>query len=211
MFLIVLLVIVVMLLSTAANWRLFQKMGYEGWKSLIPLYNQFLLFKSVFGKGTLMVVMLLMPVIAVVLAMLVLMLSAIVRIQAVGALLAILIVIAALVFMAYIAIKLMLGLARCFHRSTAFGWGLLLMPQVFTILLAFSSWAYKDGSAAVEGDDVISVVIERVYAWVCVPRRGGKDRKEPITLLKELGELHKDGLIDDAMFAAKKAELLKRI
>ena len=28
-----------------------KKMGIQGWKSLIPMYNQFLLFKAVYGNG----------------------------------------------------------------------------------------------------------------------------------------------------------------
>lgn len=212
MFLFVFLLVVIALLALAANWRLFQKMGYEGWKAMIPLYNQFLLFKAVFGNGWLALVVWLMPVIAGSLSMGVLFIAAMIRqLQAISALLSMLIMIGAAVIVVFLCLKLMFGLARSFHRPAAFGWGLLLMPTLFTFLLAFSSSTYKDGSAAVAGDDVISMTIDRADAWLRQPRRSTKGQKDPISLLKELGELHKDGMIDDVMYETKKAELLKRI
>ncbi|MCQ2453475.1 MAG: hypothetical protein MJ136_02725 [Clostridia bacterium] len=50
MFGIVLISIVAALLTGAAKWRIFQKMGFEGWKSLIPFYNDYLMFKGVYHK-----------------------------------------------------------------------------------------------------------------------------------------------------------------
>lgn len=32
-------------------WKIFVKSGYKGWKSLIPIYNIYLMFKIAFGKG----------------------------------------------------------------------------------------------------------------------------------------------------------------
>lgn len=40
------------------NWKLFKKMGYEGWKSLIPIYNMYLLFEKTLGNGAKMFLML---------------------------------------------------------------------------------------------------------------------------------------------------------
>ena len=212
MFLFVFLLVAIALLSLAANWRLFQKMGYEGWKSVIPLYNQFLLFKAVFGNGWLALVVWFMPVIAGFLSVGVLFITArVLHLQAISTLLSMLILIAAVIIVVFLCLKLMFGLARNFHRPASFGWGLLLMPTLFTFLLAFSSSTYKDGSAAVAGDDVISMIIDRADAWLRQPRRSTKGQKDPISLLKELGELHKDGIIDDALYETKKAELLKRI
>ena len=35
-----------------SQWKLFTKAGEKGWKSLIPLYNIWTLFKIAYGKGT---------------------------------------------------------------------------------------------------------------------------------------------------------------
>lgn len=38
--------------SIAADWKIFEKAGIEGWKSLIPFYNGYLLFQIAWeGKG----------------------------------------------------------------------------------------------------------------------------------------------------------------
>lgn len=34
-----------------ANWKLYKKMGYKGWKSLIPFYNTWLFYKALTGNG----------------------------------------------------------------------------------------------------------------------------------------------------------------
>ena len=38
-------------LSKIAWWKLFKKMGYKGWESLLPLYNDYLLFEELYGNG----------------------------------------------------------------------------------------------------------------------------------------------------------------
>lgn len=43
------LAITVLLL--VANWQIFTKAGEEGWKSLIPFYNSYILWKIVTGEG----------------------------------------------------------------------------------------------------------------------------------------------------------------
>lgn len=35
----------------AGQWKVFEKAGYEGWKSVIPLYNSYCLCEIVFGNG----------------------------------------------------------------------------------------------------------------------------------------------------------------
>ena len=43
--------IVVSLLILAANWKIYTKAGEAGWKSLIPIYNTYVLYKIVYGSG----------------------------------------------------------------------------------------------------------------------------------------------------------------
>ncbi len=48
---ITLLSYVVIIISYVAYWKIFVKMGMEGWKALIPFYSTYLMFKSLYGNG----------------------------------------------------------------------------------------------------------------------------------------------------------------
>lgn len=37
--------------SFIANWKLFEKMGYDGWKGIIPFYSEYILTKELYGSG----------------------------------------------------------------------------------------------------------------------------------------------------------------
>lgn len=50
----------IQIVTTVANWRLFQKMGYRGWQGVIPFYNYFLVCKAFYGSGW-KVLMILIP------------------------------------------------------------------------------------------------------------------------------------------------------
>lgn len=43
--------LILTLLFWAAVWRIFQKMGREGWEGLIPFYNAFRVFDYIYGNG----------------------------------------------------------------------------------------------------------------------------------------------------------------
>jgi len=43
--------LIVTILTLAANWRIFQKMGRKGWEGIIPVYNSFILFEELYGNG----------------------------------------------------------------------------------------------------------------------------------------------------------------
>ncbi len=43
--------VVIYVLTIVAHWRLFTKAGEKGWKSLIPVYNLYILFKIVWSTG----------------------------------------------------------------------------------------------------------------------------------------------------------------
>lgn len=44
-------IIALMVFSCICMWKIFEKAGIEGWKSLIPLYSTYLLFKLSWGEG----------------------------------------------------------------------------------------------------------------------------------------------------------------
>lgn len=39
------------ILAIVASWKIFQKMGLEGWESIIPFYNSYTFFKTLYGNG----------------------------------------------------------------------------------------------------------------------------------------------------------------
>lgn len=39
------------IVSFIANWKLFEKMGYEGWRGIIPFYSTYVLTKELYGSG----------------------------------------------------------------------------------------------------------------------------------------------------------------
>lgn len=39
------------IVSLIANWKLFEKMGYDGWKGIIPFYSEYILVKELYGSG----------------------------------------------------------------------------------------------------------------------------------------------------------------
>ena len=43
--------IFIYILLIAAEWRIFSKAGEAGWASLIPIYNMYVLFRIIYGKG----------------------------------------------------------------------------------------------------------------------------------------------------------------
>ena len=69
---------------------------------------------------------------------------------------------------------------------------------------------YLNGSKNLTEADAISAVIYKLDAFF---RGCGRknDGKETLTLLRELKELHQDGIVDDEVFQIKKEELLKRL
>ena len=52
MFLFYLLIFVISVSSIIARWRLFTKAGYSGWKSIVPIYNSYVMHQIAFGKNS---------------------------------------------------------------------------------------------------------------------------------------------------------------
>ncbi len=49
--LLLLIFLLLFFIYIVAYWKLFVKAGESGWKSLIPIYNAYIFFKIVYGKG----------------------------------------------------------------------------------------------------------------------------------------------------------------
>lgn len=101
-------------LTIIANWRLFNKAGQAGWKSIIPIYNLVILFKIagvspwwILGYFAAWV-----PVVGWVLS--------------VG-----------------VSIYVMVKLAKAFGKGDGFAVGLILLNTIFIMILAFGSSEYQ--------------------------------------------------------------------
>lgn len=44
--------LIMMVVNLAASWRVFQKMGRQGWEGIVPLYNVYVWFELLYGKGS---------------------------------------------------------------------------------------------------------------------------------------------------------------
>lgn len=158
------------ILNLLANWRLFQKIGRQGWESLVPFYNLYILFETLYGHGTKMF-LLLIPFYGI-----------------------------------YAAVKYYIDLAHAFNRSVLFGVGLMFLNSIFTCILGLGDAEYLDGSHAVVGHDGISRFVENMANN---SERAAQDNA--VDLIKELTQLHADGIITDKEFQEKKNDLLTQI
>lgn len=105
--------IIFMIIQIIAIWRIFDKAGKAGWKSIIPIYNLVILFKiSKLSPWLLLIYLsLLIPVIGLVASIILKVVQA-------------------------------NGLSKAFGKSTGFTIGLLLLPFVFYVILGFGSSRY---------------------------------------------------------------------
>lgn len=52
------LALIILIITYAAQWKYFEKMGHEGWEGIVPFYNYYILFKELYGNGWKMLLML---------------------------------------------------------------------------------------------------------------------------------------------------------
>ena len=43
--------LIVFVIELAAMWKIFQKMGRQGWEGIIPFYSTYILFQELYGNG----------------------------------------------------------------------------------------------------------------------------------------------------------------
>lgn len=120
------------ILQIVANWRIFTKAGQAGWKSIIPVYSDYISYKIAWQTSYFWQTLILGIVAScigaanadgdsVMLAMIVSVLRAIIAI---------------------ISVLYSIKLARAFGRGTGFGIGLALLPPVFLLILGLGDDRY---------------------------------------------------------------------
>ncbi|MGN0194176.1 MAG: DUF5684 domain-containing protein [Pseudoramibacter sp.] len=110
----IVLFIIIAALLIVANWKIFEKAGVPGWGSLIPIYNAYLLYKITWGNGWFFL------------------LNLLAIIPVVGPI---------VVFV--ITIITDYKLAQVFGQGAGFTVGLVLLPNIFTMILGFGDYRYE--------------------------------------------------------------------
>ena len=131
----------VVILQYVAMWKIFAKAGEPGWKSLIPLYNGHVLYKLCWKP----VYYWLTVILAVPVCILVTVWSAAMMMgeASIGFSTLVWTVYSAYVILALVwSVKQYIYLARAFGYGGAFAIGLVLMPVVFLLILAFGGATY---------------------------------------------------------------------
>ena len=140
------IVLVFYALIVVAHWRMFTKAGQKGWKSLVPVYSDYVLFKLVWNAKSfwIYVVLVLISVLAMVFSGSYAFLpnGQMMLVGGGNAILGIvynIASIAVLVYMVLLAIKTSLA----YGKGMVFAVGLLLVPSIFRMILGFGSAEYK--------------------------------------------------------------------
>ncbi len=124
--------IIMYVITVIAYWQIFKKAGEKGWKSLIPLYNSYIMYK-ISWKTSMFWIMILLDVVYAVLAG--------INVSSQSGVLSFLsyaVYIAVLV----IAIIAMHKLSKAFGHGAGFTVGLVFLSPIFILILAFGSSQY---------------------------------------------------------------------
>lgn len=109
----------------------------------------------------------------------------------------------------YFGIKLYVDWAKGFNKSTGFAVGMLFLPFIFQLILAFSDTKYKDGSMENSTQDFVSKTVEKTKEMAS----GSIYLKDnnAIEKIEKLAELKDKGIITEEEYNEKRSELLKKI
>ena len=76
----------------------------------------------------------------------------------------------------YFAIKMMVDLAKAFNQGVGFAIGLLLLPFVFNLILAFGGAQYMDGSYTNTQPDMVENVVNKAKDAISGSHNGGQEQ-----------------------------------
>lgn len=131
-----------LVLRVIAHWKIYTKAGREGWKSLIPIYSEYVLFDMVWDTKN-FIIYICSAIATAVLNGINTSISASASGEAAGGnmFLSLLVLAAAIVCLVW-SIRLQLKTAAAFGKGTGFAVGLILLPSIFELILAFGSAEY---------------------------------------------------------------------
>ncbi len=135
------IVVVWGILTIIAFWKVFAKAGESGWKSLIPYYNAYILFK-ISWKPVMFWAYLALSVVLMLTTASVPVLAGLCSVA---------------LFVLYVIA--MIQLAKSFGKGVGFGVGLILLNTIFIMILAFGSAKYvgPNGGNSVSAEPAATV------------------------------------------------------
>ena len=146
--------IAVSVITVIAFWKLFEKAGEQGWKAIIPCYNNYMVYK-IFWQAKWFWFSLIAVAVAFV-SFIPLIITGLITLIQDGAInetniaggigisiIAIIILVAGLIFNAVIEIILKVRIAKSFGKSGGFAAGLVFLTPIFLMILAFNKDKYK--------------------------------------------------------------------
>ena len=138
------MMLVLWVLLIIAHWRMFTKAGEEGWKAIIPVYSDFVLFKIVWNTKSFWIYFgaaIATVLISVLGGQYVVVDGQIVSAAQGNFFVGLLSFISSLILLLY-TILLQIKTALAYGKSIGFAVGLLLLPNIFTLILGFGSAEY---------------------------------------------------------------------
>ena len=133
----------VWLIHITALWRIFTKAGYPGWKSLIPVYSQYILFR-IAGKVSLFPVVFILEVTQAILRIISVYFTndeSRFILLAIWGIIIILGIVTAIIYVDYSN-----SLSKAFGHGIAFAFGLILLEPLFILILGFGRSQYRIAS-----------------------------------------------------------------
>lgn len=139
--------LIVSILMIVAIWKIFEKAGESGWKSLIPFYNDYILCKIAncknlfFARLIANIVMMITMVPMMILFLGIAMFGSEASLAGIGIgfLMALVIFLLSILVSFVLSIFININLAKAFGLSGGFAVGLILLPVIFYLIMAFSS------------------------------------------------------------------------
>lgn len=131
---IITIVLVLYIIQVIAYWRMFKKMGEPGWKSIIPAYNGYILYKRTWKPMWFWV--------NLVIGFVAGFLSAMIQQPHPTT---IVIILSVILLVASIVLRIMTTnkISKSFGHGVGFTVGLIFLPVIFTLILGFGSSQYK--------------------------------------------------------------------
>ncbi len=119
-------------LLVIAYWKMFTKAGVEGWKSIIPVYNTYTLYKLVWNVQNFWIYLGLTIVTY---------LFSGINSDGSNMFLSILTLVAGIALLVWI-VRANIATAKAYGKGTGFAVGLTLLPNIFTLILGFGDARY---------------------------------------------------------------------
>lgn len=136
------LAIIFYILVVIADWKIFTKAGEKGWKSLIPFYNLFIFFRLFWKTNVFWIWMGLTVLVAVLSAWFTSIDVGRIYMQGMNNSINVMDLVNAFIGL-FITIVLYYRTAKSFGHGAPFTVGMILFPNIFTLILGFNKDKYK--------------------------------------------------------------------